>query len=214
MEEINTKYSEEYLRFLLDGNRSQCSQLVHQILNKNNSIPDLYEQVIKVALYKVGELWEQNKITVATEHMATAITEGILNELFEQLISSDRLEKKVVLTCVDKEQHQVGIKMVADVFEMHGWESYFLGTGIPTGELIRYIEDVKPDVLAISLSIYFNFKKLIETLDLIRMRFPELLIIVGGQAFNHGVANQLNKLEKVIYFPDLYILEQFVKSIK
>jgi methanogenic corrinoid protein MtbC1 len=214
MTDVSQTYSQNYLQFVLQGNRSKCSSIVHSYLERNNSIYDLYEQVIKVALYRVGELWEQNKITVATEHLATAITEGILNELFEQIISSDRLEKKVVLTCVDKEQHQVGIKMVADVFEMHGWESYFLGTGIPLGELVKYIEEVRPDILAISLSVYFNFKKLIETLDFVRARFPDLFIIIGGQAFKQVPDSQFKKLDKVIYFPDLYILEQFVKSIK
>lgn len=213
MEKDYALYSEEYLHFLLDGNRSKCSKLVHGFLSENNSISDLYEKVIKVALYKVGELWESNKISVATEHLATAVTEGILNELFEQIISSERINKKVVLTCVDQEQHQVGIKMVADVFEMQGWESYFLGTGIPYHELERYLFDTKPDVLAISLSIYFNYRNLIETLALVRNDFPDLIIAVGGQAFRHVDVSEVEKLEKVLYFPDLYILEQFVKSI-
>lgn len=214
MQEDYLDYSEKYLHYLLEGNRIKCSELVHRFLNETNSINDLYEKVIKVALYRVGKLWENNKISVASEHMATAITEGILNELFEQIISLERVNKKVVLTCVDKEQHQVGIKMVADVFEMHGWESYFLGTGIPVVELIQYIMETKPDILAISLSVYYNFKKLLETIDLIRLNFPELNIIVGGQAFNHVAILQLEKYQKLTYFSDLYILEQFVKSIK
>ena len=75
------------------GNRRKCSVIAHRFLNENNSINDLYEKVIKIALYEVGTLWEQNKISVAAEHLATAITEGILNELFEQIIANKRLNK-------------------------------------------------------------------------------------------------------------------------
>ncbi|WP_347838324.1 cobalamin-dependent protein [uncultured Draconibacterium sp.] len=206
-------YSGKYLECLLRGNRSACSRLVHRFLKENNSINDLYENVLKVALYDIGVLWENNKISVATEHLATAITEGILNELFEQIISTNRFNRKVVLTCVENERHQVGIKMVADVYEMQGWESYFLGTGIPTHELKRYLREEEPEILAISLSIYFNYKKLIHTIEAVRADFPNLLIIVGGQAFNHVNVSALEKIDKVFYFHDLYVLEQFIKSI-
>lgn len=213
MEQKMDNYSEKYLEYLLGGSRSACSQLAHQFLKENNSINDLYETVFKVALYEVGVLWEKNKISVAAEHLATAITEGILNELFEQIISTQRVNKKVVLSCVENERHQVGIKMVADVFEMQGWESYFLGTGIPIHELKRYLWEENPEVLAISLSIYFNYKNLIHTLEAVRTDFPNLMIIVGGQAFKHVDVSALEKLDKVVYFNDLYVLEQFVKSI-
>lgn len=213
MENSTKIYAEKYLSYLLEGNRSKCSVLVHQFLKENNSIQDLYENVMKVALYEVGVLWEKNRISVAAEHLATAITEGVLNELFEQIISSKQLNKKVVLTCVESEEHQVGVKMVADVFEMQGWESYFLGTGIPINELVSYLKEIKPDILALSFSIFFNYKSLLNTLELVKAEFPDLMIIIGGQAFNHLDASALGRFDKTIYLPDLYILEQFVKSI-
>ena len=153
---LSDNITSDFLQGLLNGDKKKCSALTHQYLQRNPSIKDLYEGVFKTALYEVGTLWEKNKITVATEHMATAITESILNELFEQLISNERINKKVVLVCTEDEKHQVGIKMVADLFEMKGWESFFLGAGFPTNELIKFIHQNQPDIVAISLSIYFN----------------------------------------------------------
>lgn len=213
MNSAGNEFSNEFLTNLLLGNHRECSAIAHRFLNENNSVNDLYEKVMKVALYEVGKLWEQNQITVAAEHLATAITEGILNELFEQVISDKRVNKKVVLTCVESEKHQVGIKMVADVFEMNGWESFFLGTGIPVEELIRYLHEIKPDVLAISLSIYFNYQKFVKTISMVRGDFPELFIIVGGQAFNHLSGEDLQKKYETLLFTDLYLLEQFIKSM-
>lgn len=213
MNNIEREFSEKYLNNLLRGNKRECSAIVFQFLSTNNSINDLYEKVIKVALYEVGKLWEQNKISVAAEHIATAITESILNELFEQIISDKRVNKKVVLSCIENEKHQVGIKMVADIFEKHGWESYFLGPGIPIVELKKYIKKVNPDILAFSLSIYFNYQNLKRTLELITNDFPELLIIVGGQAFNHIEKTNFEKKDKIIYLSDLYILEKYIKSM-
>ena len=191
-------FSALYLENLLQGNRQNCSAIVKQYLGQNPSFLQLYEEVFKVALYEVGRLWETNHISVATEHMATAITEGILNEYFEQIISKTRLNRKVVVACAENEKHQVGVKMVADTFEMHGWESFFLGTGIPLEELIRYIHEVKPDLIAISLSVYFNFANLNKMLHKLREEFPELQIIIGGQAFKHLSIDMISKVGNVV----------------
>lgn len=203
----------DFLHNLLKGNRSNCSLIAHQYIEQDHSIQELYEEVLKQALYEVGRLWENNKITVATEHLATAITEGILNELFEQIISRKKINKKVVVACVEGEQHQVGIKMVADVFEMKGWESFFLGTGIPTSELVKFIHDIKPDILAVSLSVYFNFANLLKMLKLLRNEFPHLQIIIGGQAFCHVSDEALQRLGNVVLLSDLYLLEKYIETI-
>ncbi len=210
---ISKNFANNYLENLLKGNRSNCSSIAKKYLAENHVIMDLYEEVFKVSLYEVGRLWETNKISVATEHLATAITEGILNELFEQIISKKRYNRKVVVTCVEKEQHQVGIKMVADIFEMNGWESYFLGTGIPTDELVRYVIEMKPDILAISLSVFFNFANLLKMLERLSTEFPDLQILIGGQAFHHVSANILERMGNVVLLSDLYLLETYIKSL-
>jgi len=210
---IKEGISGNFLDNLLAGNKTNCSLFVKKQLEINPSIIDLYEDILKGSLYEVGLLWETNKISVATEHMATAITEGILNELFEQVISKKRLNKKVVVTCVENESHQVGIKMVADVFEINGWDSFFLGTGIPTKELFRFIKEQKPDILAISLSIYFNFGNLLQLLKQINIEFPDLQIIVGGQAFSRDIEKSLIEKGNVITLSNLYMLDNYIKAL-
>lgn len=206
-------YAAEYLANILDGKRQNCSIIARQYLEANHSITDLYENVFKVALYEVGRLWEINQISVATEHLSTAITEGILNELFEQLYSIKRYNKKVVVACIEKEMHQVGIKMVADTFEMNGWESFYLGSGIPLHELTRYISQVKPDFVAVSLTVYFNISNLLKLIETLYEKFPALQILVGGQAFTQLSPLILQQYSNIIHFPDLYLLNKFIESI-
>jgi MerR family transcriptional regulator, light-induced transcriptional regulator len=210
---LKREIASNFLENLLKGNRANCSSQVKQYLAINPSITDLYEEILKESLYQVGVLWETNKISVATEHLATAIVESILNELLEQLISKKRLNKKVVLSCVENEEHQVGIKMVADVFEMHGWDSFFLGKGIPVNELIRFIHEIKPDLLAISLSVYFNYNNLINMLRKLQVEFPTLQIIVGGQALYRSSLSRIAGMKKVVLLSDLYLLGKYINAL-
>jgi len=211
MTESSTENLKElFLKNLLTGNRAACSDITRIYLSMNPSIKDLYEGLLKSSLYKVGKLWEANRISVATEHLATAVTESILNELFESIISKKRNQKSVVLACVENEMHQVGIKMVADIFEKNGWDSLFLGTGIPTDELLRFIRQAKPNLLAISLSVYFNLPNLLQMLSRIRAEFPELPILLGGQAIQQMKAQHFP--ENCIVFFDLYQLESYIRT--
>jgi len=203
----------EFLDLLISGNRAMCSDFAQKYVNDNVSIQGLYENIIKKALYDVGELWEYNKISVATEHLASAIVEAILNEFYPKIILKEKIDKTVIVACVENEFHQIGIKMISDIFEMNGWHAHFLGANTPTQELIAFTKIIKPDMLAISLSIYFHLPILENMIQMIRTDFPDLPILVGGQAFRHGGQNILLKYENVIYKPDLISAELFIKKL-
>lgn len=118
---------QRYLEGLLTNNRHQCQINFVQWLEATPELRTLYEDLVRRSLYKVGELWEQGKISVATEHLATAISESLLNLTYPRLFAQPRIGKSAVVTCVANEYHQIGGKMVADIFELNGWRGYFLG---------------------------------------------------------------------------------------
>ena len=203
----------EFLDLLISGNRAKCSDFAQKYVNDNVSIQGFYENILKKALYDVGELWEYNKISVATEHLASAIVEAILNEFYSKIILQKKINKTVIVACAENEFHQIGIKMISDIFEMNGWHAHFLGANTPTKELIAFTKTIKPDMLAISLSIYFHLPVLENMIQMIRNEFPNLPILVGGQAFRHGGKKVLSKYENVIYKADLNSTELFIKKL-
>jgi MerR family transcriptional regulator, light-induced transcriptional regulator len=202
----------EFLNFLIKGDHAMCSGLAKEIFS-TYTLSDLYENIFKKSLYDIGEMWEYNKISVATEHLSSAIIEAILNEFYSNINSADKIDKSVIVACVENEFHQIGIKMISDIFEINGWNSYFLGANTPTSELIEFAKTIKTDMLAISLSIYFNLPKLEIMIQHIRKEFPALPILVGGQAFSHGGQNVMLRYDNVIYKPDLRSTDIFIKEI-
>lgn len=202
----------DFLRSLMTGNRSECSKIIHAHLNNQLSMQEVYEKVIRKSMYEVGELWELNKISVATEHLSSAIVEAILNELYLTIIKSDKNKKKVVVACVENEFHQIGIKMVSDIFELNGWNSFYLGADTPIKELVSFVEFIKPDLLAISLSIYSHIPILEKMIQKMSDEMPELRILVGGQAFQRGGQDVIAKYPNVLYLPDLHSIDAFIKN--
>lgn len=177
------------------------------MLESGLSIKDIYEDNLKPALVKVGELWEQNKISVAAEHLASAVAESLLNEIYVKISPSDKTNKTVVVSCLENEHHQIGARMVSDIFEIHGWEVLFLGANTPKQDLVNYLKIMKPNLVAISLSIYFHFPTLEKTINLIKKEFPKIQIITGGQVFTRGGKEILKNYENVSYLSDLNDIE-------
>lgn len=202
----------QFLSALLVGNRKRCAQIVEQYRRDHPPLIDLYEHVLKQSLYEVGSLWERNLISVATEHLSTALVEALLNDLYEQVLPDSYNGRTIVTACVEGETHQVGIKMVADVFEMHGWRSLFLGADVPTNELLTFVREVQPDAVALSLSVYFHVPMLEMMLTQIRSHFPTVPILIGGQAFRHGGADLLDRHPGTVHVADLPAVEHYIRT--
>ncbi len=208
----NVLHQDSFVEFLLDGNRAAASEHIKNQLEAGMPVKHIYEDIIKVSLYRVGELWEFNQITVAEEHTATSIAEAVMNELYGSIVSRKRVAQKAVLACVENETHQVGIKMVADIFEMKGWDTFFPGADTPVTDLIRYIDKIKPQVIALSASVYFHLPVLEEMIQRIRHTFPNIPILVGGQAFRHGGKDIADKHRRVIFIENLSDLEAYINN--
>lgn len=209
VENYNVK---EFQNYLVDGNYEKCSEFIHNVLEENDDIKVVYDEILKKSLYTVGELWEASKISVATEHLASAIIETILSEIYFKVFTENKIDKTVVVACTENEFHQVGVKMVSDIFQMNGWQVHFFGANTDIGQIIETIEKVNPDILALSLSIPFNLPTLDRMLDKIKSHFPDLFVLVGGQAFLHGGFDVLEKYNQLIYKPNLQELDDFLKS--
>ncbi len=204
---------QEFLKTLLDGKRLESTAMVMQELSRLKSLPAIYETIFKPALYRIGDLWQSGQISVANEHLAAAIIEAIMNELYFRIITGEHTGKTVVAACVEGELHQIGIRMVADVFEMNGWSAHFLGADTPGVDLNDFIRRTGPDALALSLSSDCRLAALEKTVEAVDREFPELFILAGGLAFREGHLQAfLSAHPKVVHLADLNQLDARLKG--
>lgn len=186
-----------YLAWLLAGQRRQCHALVSDLLDRGVEIKALYIELFQRSLYEIGQMWERREISVAVEHMASAITESLLTLVYPTIFAAEHGDKSAVISCAANEYHQIGGKMVADLFELHGWHGYFLGANTPQDDLLRLIEEKRPQLVGLSLSVLSNLPNLLAALEAITGRWPDLRILVGGQAFRHGGDEAISKYSNV-----------------
>ncbi len=176
---------DEYRDAVLAGDRRRAFGVVDAARAAGLGLRTLYLQVFQPTLEEVGRLWEENRITVADEHLATAITQAAMSRLYDELFAASRpATRLLVAACADSERHEVGLRMLCDLLELEGWDTIFLGASVPVADLVALIRQRRPHVVALSASLEPHLPRLAETIRAIRegVATPPL-IAVGGRPF-------------------------------
>lgn len=176
----------QYTDALLQGQRHVASRLILEAVRNGVRVQDVYLHVFQPSQREIGRLWQTNQVSVAQEHYCTAATQLIMSQLYPRIFATEKIGKRLVATSVSGELHEVGIRMVADFFEMEGWDTYYLGANTPTGSIIRTIADRRADVLAVSATMTFHINRVRELIAEVHASDAgqDVKILVGGYPFN------------------------------
>ena len=212
-----TRPSRVYLLHLLQRNQSAAADLVFEAAREGKSIAEIYETILTPALIEIGRMWHLQEATVADEHYCTAATQMIMAQLRAQLQAQlqaqhraqgaaqatahtrtpnvgresqpGRPQRRLLAMSVGGDLHDLGIRMVADLFEMEGWSTEYLGANMPTSEVLLALvgPDGTPafDLIAVSANTTLSIRAVADFIDAVR-RDPvarAIPIMVGGGAF-------------------------------
>lgn len=179
-----TPLRERYLAAQLRGDRREALRLlVDDALLQGMALQDIHLKIIQPAQYEIGRLWQENRISVAQEHLATAISQLALSHLYRHLPRDPSNGKVIMLSCVEGELHEIGARMASDFLEMAGFDVRFLGASVPTEHLVRMVREQRPDLLALSVTMTYHLPALRTAISAVHAAAPRLPIAVGGLAF-------------------------------
>lgn len=175
-----------YLDALRAADVAGAYRVARGALEEGMSVPELYQRVIAPAMHEIGALWEKGALTVADEHLATALTHRVLAALRPPLrveAKADPAAKgRVMLAAVEGEQHALGLRMAADVCEDAGFEAIYLGADVPTEALLQAVDSLSPDLLALSATMPEPASRLEGVAAIVSRSHPQLDLLIGGQA--------------------------------
>ena len=180
-----TDLRSRYLAAQLAGDRQEALRLVmEEGIGAGVTMPEIVLQVLQPAQYEIGRLWEENRISVAQEHLGTAITQLVLAHLYPHLPRDPRRNRTALVATVEGELHDMGARVTADFLEMAGYDVRYLGASVPADHLVSMIAEEKPDLLALSTTIPTHLPMLERTVARVcEATGGELPILLGGRAF-------------------------------
>ncbi len=180
------KETAEFCQVILEGDWRGAARLFNQAIYREHSLPAAEIHLIQPALYQIGKSWQKNEISIVKEHLATYISETLMAQGYGRIASEPDNGLKALFACSPGNLHTIGLRMVADAFEVAGWTVHFMGANVSITSLLAAIEDRQPDLVALSASLPQQVCDVMVTIDSLRTRLgkacPE--IAVGGLVFN------------------------------
>jgi methanogenic corrinoid protein MtbC1 len=171
---------------LLTGDHRAALAIMNTCLDNKGSLVEFEMHVIQPALYRIGEKWQNNQVTVAQEHLASAIVQTVMTGGLLRSAPPPALNKRVLLACVEGNNHAIGLRMVADAFQLSGWDVQYLGANVPLRSLMTQIGTWKPDLVGLSVSFPQQLHAVKAAIALMVEHFGNARppVIVGGLAIN------------------------------
>lgn len=102
-----SKLKVELFEAFSEGNL-EAAIAVYRNYCKNYETADFYENLLKPLMYQVGDLWEQNKIDVATEHVCSNVARGLIQAIIDEATRRTRKDQTILLCSPEGEQHNLG----------------------------------------------------------------------------------------------------------
>jgi methanogenic corrinoid protein MtbC1 len=177
-------FRDDYLSAVLAGDGTHARHVVDTALERGLDPETVCLEVLEPAMHEVGERWARGTIGVASEHLATNLTHGVLGALAPKLRRPPVGGRLAVVACTPGEQHALGAELVGLMLEGAGWEVLGLGASMPSHDLAALVGAEQPDVVGLSTSTAAMLPGALRTLKLLDTLHPRPCIVVGGRAWD------------------------------
>lgn len=171
---------------LLAGDHLIALNILYGSIDEGHSLIEIEHHIIQPALYMIGEKWQSNQVSVAQEHIATAIAQSVMTAGLLRSVPHSATNKRVLLACVEGNNHAVGLRMLADAFQLNGWEVQYLGANVPSSALVGQIAEWRPDLAGLSVSFAHHLQTVKQVIVQLQQRLggDRPVTMVGGLAIN------------------------------
>lgn len=185
VEQPHGALARQFLDRLLEGDRRGAVGLIDRAIKDGVSMKALYLDVFQCSQRELGRLWQLNQITVAQEHFCTAATLSIMNQFYRAILETPRNGRRLVCCCAAGDLHEMGLRIVADLFELEGWDTDYIGANTPGQDFLNTVERAPPDLIAISATMTYHVDAVRELVRGVRERpaLSGIPVLVGGRPF-------------------------------
>ncbi len=176
-----------FLETVLSGDSRGAMEMVAPLVKVPGDLEDLYMELFQPVMIQVGNLWEAGHITVAQEHLASAVIGRLMAGFSTFRFQTERLGGRAVISAAPSELHEIGAWMVSDLLELAGWQVRYLGANTPEKDLLQLVSTFRPHLLALSVTMPYHIDRAVSVVRKLRNDpvLPGLHIMVGGRGTSH-----------------------------
>lgn len=122
---------------LVAGDEPGAWHIVEEALASGASAHDIYVDVLIPALQMIGEQWEDGRLSIASEHRASAIATRLVGRLGPMFARRGVSRGTIVLGAPEGDLHALPSAIVADLLRGRGFEVLDLGANTPVASFVE-----------------------------------------------------------------------------
>lgn len=184
----STPLVNRFAETLLTGRRTECRAMLHDALDQFKDPTDVYHQFMWPATQQIMNMFREDRINTAEEHMAVRMARALADQLQTHLPIKEANGKRLLITCADGENEELSAQMCADLFEAKGWDVYFVGGGVPNDEILSLVGQLRPDILLVFGTQPHGIPQVRMLIDQIRDvgANPTMNVMISGGVFDRA----------------------------
>jgi MerR family transcriptional regulator, light-induced transcriptional regulator len=135
---------------VMDYRIDLCEQLLKRALVACEPL-EYARDILLPALKKVGELWHEEKLSIAQEHMFTCCVNRIVLSMVNNLSNASTNSMAILFATPSDEPHECGILLSCLLAATLQYRCYFLGTNLPGKDIAQATQYLQPGIIVIGL---------------------------------------------------------------
>jgi methanogenic corrinoid protein MtbC1 len=180
------------------------------------SVEELYENLLAPSLIFFECDVNDEDICIWKEHTRTSIIRTIIESSYPYIMKRKEkiksINKKVVVLTPSFEYHEIGAIMVSHLMLLEGFDATYIGANTPKQDIISALRAYHPDYIALSVTNPYNIVVTQQICDEIKRFFPDIKIILGGQAFHDQAA--MDKIQYDYLLADFKAIKTFADGVR
>lgn len=128
----------------------RCEQLLKRALLAYEPL-EYARDILLPALHLVGQLWHEEQINIAQEHMFSSCVKRIVLSMVNNLHQPSKHNPSMLFATPSAEPHEFGILLGCLIAAAEQYTCYYIGADLPAFDIIDASRNLKPDVIVIGL---------------------------------------------------------------
>lgn len=147
---------------------------------QNGSRIDIATNLVTVTLQRIGDAWEEGRLSLSQVYMSGMICEEIIDKLLPPSSLMRKDQPKMAIG-VFEDYHMLGKRIIYSTLRASGFELLDLGGGLQTDQLVRLVDEHHVKILLLSVLMLPSALRIRELKAALGNR--DVRIVVGGAPF-------------------------------
>ena len=179
---------------VIKGDIQTAVALTQKALDANNKAKEILDQGLIAAMDQVGEKFASGEMFVPQMLRSAKTMQECMKLIKPQFQEGDLTTKgKVVIGTVQGDLHDIGKNLVAMMMEGAGFTITDMGVDISADKFLQKVQEVEPDILAMSALLSTTMPGMRETVEAIKSAGikEKVKVMIGGAPVTANFASEI-----------------------